>query len=128
MIKIIRGVYGARQNGRVVPVTNKSEPIQLTEKEEARLVKAGFAEYVNASQEQATATPEPAAAPEQPETKPLEKMNFEELKALAAEKGLDVKSNKKADYIAALQEAEDDAEDQEPAPAAPTFDGDTVID
>jgi hypothetical protein len=56
MIKIIKGIYGSRVNGRVVPVTSKSGPIKLDEKEEARLVAAGVAEYVEAAEQETKAT------------------------------------------------------------------------
>ena len=52
MIKIIRGVYGhyvADQNGktRVVARDSRSEPIELTPEQEARLVSQGVARYVD---------------------------------------------------------------------------------
>lgn len=121
MIKIIRGVYGARINGRVTAVTKDSAPIKLTKAEEERLVNQGFAKYVEENQE-----------PQKPkEVADLEKMNFNELKAKAAEMGLTVQGNSKKDYIAAIKDAENQ-EPQEPQgnqePAAPTFDaGNTVV-
>lgn len=56
MIRIIKGIYGHRKNGRVVPVTSKSGPIELDEKQEARLVAAGVAEYVEAAEQETKAT------------------------------------------------------------------------
>lgn len=125
MIKIISGTYGHRKNGRVVPVNSKSGPVELDKKEEARLVAAGVAEYVES---------EKAGKPEdQPEAQPtaedLEKMTVAELKAMAEDLGLEVKGGKKADYIEALTEATgDDAEGQDEGTPAPTFGGDTVVD
>lgn len=49
MIKMIAGIYGHRVNGAVVAKTPKSEPFELDPKEEERLVKAGVAEYVEAT-------------------------------------------------------------------------------
>lgn len=56
MIKIVKGVYGYRnKNGTVSPKTEKDEPFELTEEQEARLVGLGVAVYVNGGR---TALPE----------------------------------------------------------------------
>lgn len=46
MIKIIKGIYGYRVNGRVEARNPKSAPFKCDPKEEKRLVDAGVAEYV----------------------------------------------------------------------------------
>lgn len=104
MIKIIKGVYGyADKRGFVVPKTSKDEPFSLTAEQEARLVRLGVAEYVGAVAE----TPE----------KPLEDMTAKELRAYAAEIGLEFPANaKKADILAEILEAEASEEDDEPLP------------
>lgn len=99
MIQIIKGVYGYMDSrGTVHPKTYKDEPFSLSAEQEARLVRLGVAEYVGPVDE----------APE----KPLEDMTAKELRAYGAELGLEFAANaKKADMIAAIQEAEDDGEE-----------------
>ena len=48
MIRIVKGVYGfVNKNGTVSPKTEKSEPFELSEQQESRLVAQGVAVYVN---------------------------------------------------------------------------------
>lgn len=137
MIKIIAGVYGLRKNGRVEPITAKSEPISLAKAEEARLVKAGVAEYVdggNATPANGPAAPgtteaTPANGPAA-EAKTVENMSYNELKAKAAEMGLTVDGNKKQDYIDAINAALEELEIAEAEEGEmPTFNAEnTVVD
>ncbi len=117
MIKIIKGVYGYRNNGAVEAKTAKSAPFKCSSLEEARLVKAGVAEYVKESE--AVVTPaENAKATE----KRIEDMSYQELQAQAKAMGLTVEGNKKADYIEAIKNAVKGGEE------APSFDaGSTVV-
>ncbi len=54
MIKMIAGTYGYRINGRVEAKNSKSAPFKLDPKEEARLVNAGVAEYVETTEKVVT--------------------------------------------------------------------------
>ena len=73
--------------------------------------------------QQADAEPEQAEEPEQTvkghlDAKELEGWSYNELKKLAAEMGVEVKGNKKADYIAAIaaEQVEASADDDELPP------------
>lgn len=46
MIKIIKGFYGYKQGGSIVPKSSVDGPFECDKAEEARLVKLGVAEYV----------------------------------------------------------------------------------
>ena len=56
MIKIIKGTYGYRVNGRVEAKTNKSAPFKCDPKEEKRLVEAGVAVFVEETEKVVTPT------------------------------------------------------------------------
>ena len=115
MIQIIAGTFGYYNGRKVVPITNADGPQKFDPELEARLVKQGVAKYVD---EQPVA-PAPAAKPEQePETAPEtddaptappeydEDMKLDELKEVAAAYGVDASAmRKKADVIAAIEEA-----------------------
>ena len=109
MIKIIKGVYGYRnKNGVIEPKTAESPAFSLTEEQEMRLVKRKVAVFVE-NQE---------VAPVQQELleEQLENMNFNDLKKLAKEKGIE--QGKKEEMIAAILELEEhleeDTEDNPP--------------
>ena len=128
MIKMIAGIYGYRINGRVEAKTSKSAPFKCDPKEEARLVKAGVAVY--------TEETEKTVAPETHKVaKEITEMNFNELKALASEKGITVKGNSKQAFIDALlkklptEESVDDSivEECPEEENAPVFGGNTVV-
>lgn len=109
MIKIIKGVYGYRnKNGVIEPKTAESPAFSLTEEQEMRLVKRKVAVFVE-NQE---------VAPVQQELleEQLENMNFNDLKKLAKEKGIE--QGKKEEMIAAILEleehSEEDTEDNPP--------------
>ena len=81
MIKIIQGVYGHMIDGRVYPKDSTSEPFELTEDQEARLVKLGVAVYVdNKPPENVTGIPEYSVD-----------MKADELRAIGKELGLTFK-------------------------------------
>lgn len=104
MIKITKGIYGYRnKNGIIEPKTVESPAFSLTEEQEERLIKRGVAVRVDSENEE--------VAPAQQETleEQLENMNFNDLKKLAKEKG--VEQGKKEDMIAAILELEQDEED-----------------
>ena len=120
MIQIIAGTFGYYNGRKVVPVTSADGPQKFDPELEARLVKQGVAKYVD---EQPVA-PAPAAKPEQePETVPEtgdapaapeynEDMKLDELKEVAAAYGVDASAmRKKADVIAAIEEAKASADE-----------------
>lgn len=91
-----------------------------------RLVRLGVAAYVGSAEkpaQQADANLDQTEEPEQTakghlSAEDLEGWSYNELKKLAAEMGVEVKGNKKADYIAAIaaEEVEAGAEDDELPP------------
>lgn len=112
MIKMISGTFGLLVDGIVVAKTKASEPFEASAEQEARLVKLGMAEYVNAQPTQVASVEEVAEAPE----KSLEDMSAKELRVLGAEYGLEFPGNaKKVDMIAQIKEAIEDED-------APVFD------
>ena len=129
LIKIIRGGCGvdlADANGRkrYALKTPADKPFEVDEAQASRLVGLGVAEYVGAQWEPVnnepdnTPVPEPEyTAPETDEPAPLDEaqlegMTIEQLKNLAGDIGADVSGcKKKADYIAAIIEFEDDGEE-----------------
>nr|DAR60069.1 MAG TPA: HeH/LEM domain [Caudoviricetes sp.] len=138
MIKIIRGVYGhyvTDQNGRtrVVARDRRSEPIELTPEQEARLVSQGVARYVDSTETGAA----PIGFDEQPPEdegaadiaraeaeKPMEEMTIKELRELGREQyGISFKVGMtKAEMIAAMREKWPEEPETEASEPAPTFD------
>ena len=126
MIKIMKGSYGMRVKQSVVAVPAGSDPIELSKEQEERLVRLGVAAYVGSAEkpaQQADADLDQTEEPEQTvkghlSAEDLEGWDYNELKKLAAEMGLEVKGKKKADYIAAItaEEVEASAEDDELPP------------
>lgn len=137
LIHIINGTYGHRPklaNGEnspfVVPVTRNDPPIDVDEKEAARLVEAGLAEYVSVK---AVATGAEPPAPDNPNGNTPEgesgaeghqtpkndptpfgvqeyttDMRVDELRAAMRERGLAVKVGMtKADMVSALMGSEE---------------------
>lgn len=133
MIKIINGVYGRKVGNRVVPVTAKDGPIELTPEQEERLVKKGVAVYVDTKKEVAPIDP-----PEDPEDIELdeeetdeesvelpaynEDMTRDQLNEIAIEYGIEEpqKARNKAELIAWI----DEVAAEEP----PTFDAADAVD
>lgn len=134
MIKIINGVYGRKVGNRVVPVTAKDGPIELTPEQEERLVKKGVAVYVDKPKKEAA----PIDPPEDPEDIELEEeetdeesvelpaynedMTRDQLNEIAIEYGVEEpqKARNKAELIAWI----DEAAAEEP----PTFDAADAVD
>lgn len=130
MIRIISGVYGyLDENGVVKPKTEKDEPFELTEEQEARLVGLKVAEYVTAAdgeseqQENEQENDRWTLTPEQ-----LKELKKDDLKKLAEDIGIDTKNlTTKVKLIEAITAvevepgpSEGDKGDEEDAP--PTFD------
>ena len=107
MIRIIQGVYGHQINGRVYPKDSNSEPFELTEAQEERLVKLGVAVYVDGGStklpEGVTAIPEYSAD-----------MKAYELRAIGKELGLTFKAGTtKAEMVEQMDAFLDDNTDDE---------------
>ncbi len=126
MIKIIKGTYGAIINGQIRPKNASSPAFSLDEKEEARLVKLGVAEYVGEAPAPAADEPkqeakEPAKADEkEPEASAdddLKKKSMKELVQIAKELNVNSFGLKKTDLIEKIKEAAAQAE-AEPADEA----------
>lgn len=129
MIRIIAGVYGYKKNGRIEAKTVKSAPFSVEAKEEARLVKAGVAVYVEETESTVTTTENDTKSAEN-----IEKMSYNDLRAKASAMGISVEGNKKQDYIDAIMAAlnTEEAEEMEEAEAvsdeaAPTFDASSTV-
>lgn len=97
MIKIIQGVYGHMVDGRVYPKNSTSEPFELSEAQEARLVGLGVAVYVDGGS---------SALPEGGDGAPLYysvDMKADELRAIAKDMGLTFKVGmSKAEMVEAM--------------------------
>ena len=120
MIQITAGTFGYYNGRKVIPITNADGPQKFDPELEARLVKQGVAKYVD----EQPAAPAPAVKSEQePETVPEtgdapaapeynEDMKLDELKEVAAAYGVDASAmRKKADVIAAIEEAKASADE-----------------
>ena len=129
MIKIVRGVYGFKdEDGIVRPKTAADEPFELLPEQEERLVKRGVAEYVGkVESEQA-----PIGFDEMPEEETaLSDLSVKELRAIGKEYGLTFKvGTSKDDMVKAIEAAEaelnTEAEDDESEPA-PVFDASEAV-
>lgn len=130
-IRITRGGCGicyTDANGvkRHALKTPESGAFECSDEQADRLARLGVAIYAGTAgkpAQQADAEPKQAEEPEQTvkghlDAKELEGWSYNELKKLAAEMGVEVKGNKKADYIAAIaaEEVEAGAEDDELPP------------
>ena len=129
LVKIISGTYGHRPilpNGQkshyVIPVRAGEAPIEVNEAEGERLIGLGVAEAVQAEKIKAPKA-EAAEGASEAETEgvSLENMSFDDLKALAQEKGIDIKGiRSKAGVIEAINAGEEEA--------PPAFDAQDVVD
>lgn len=125
-IKILAGVFGHRENGRVKAVKAGDPPINVDEAIAERLIKAGVAELVDETQKIADQTDvetesETETVDEFPEYDA--KMTRAQLNRIAEQVGIDPDEIKdaetKADIIALLDEAK---ADYEAGAEAPSFD------
>ena len=125
-IKILAGVFGHRENGRVKAVKAGDPPIKVDEAIAERLIKAGVAELVDEPQKIADQTDVETEA----ETETVDefpeydaKMTRAQLNRIAEQVGIDPDEIKdaetKADIIALLDEAK---ADYEAGAEAPSFD------
>ena len=129
LVKIISGTYGHRPilpNGQkshyVIPVRAGEAPIEVNDAEGERLIGLGVAEAVQAEKIKAPKA-EAAEGASEAETEgvSLEDMSFDDLKALAQEKGIDIKGiRSKAGVIEAINAGAEEA--------PPAFDAQDVVD
>lgn len=130
-IKVTRGGCGicyTDANGvkRHALKTPESGAFECSDEQADRLVRLGVAIYAGTAgktEQQADAEPDQSNEPEQMvkghlSAEDLEGWDYNELKKLAADMGVEVKGKKKADYIAAItaEEVEASAEDDELPP------------
>jgi hypothetical protein len=125
-IKVTRGGCGiaykdAHGNPRYALKTPENGPFECDDAQAARLVGLGVAEYVGAhtpvgdeqQQEQPDGSQETEKSTGHLDAEQLETMTNEQLKALAADMGVDVTGcKKKADYIAAIVAVEVEIDDE----------------
>ena len=119
-IKIINGTYGFRPEPLVVECKTPADPPFYVEDQEAiRLVNLGVAEYVGGVQCKADASGEGDGSQETEKTTghfdaaELEKWDYNDLKALAADMGVEPEGKKKSDYIAAIVAANVEIDDED---------------
>lgn len=135
MIEMIAGVYGlpVKKNGqkvRIIGMGPKDGPFSTTPEQEVRLVGLGLARYVSEPVAEAEEIEDtaPIGFDETPpedfdeaevveEIVDLETLTAKELREIGKEYGLSFKANaKKVDMIAAIEAAQAEIDDGEPAP------------
>lgn len=116
-IRIIRGMYGNRENGRIVEKNPESRPFEVTEKEANRLIGLGIASPVEGQGEN---EPEEVAevmtgylTAEQ-----LEDMKMEELRTVAESLGLK-KNGSRAELIERIMAEAMEIEEEEAPDLSP---------
>ena len=117
-IKIIVGTYGYRENGKppVRLINAESGPIEVSDEEATRLVKAGIAEVVDTTEIPVDVSE--IAVEETAKGESLEEYTVAELKDLATKLGLEFKSRATKDelikLISAAEEVAEEVDDEEP--------------
>ena len=124
MIRMISGTFGLLVDGIVVAKTKASEPFEASAEQEARLVKLGMAEYVNAP---APAEDAPEELPELPEDvvgipEYNVDMKADELREIAAMMGLEFPANTKKQAMVDAMDKFLEENMVEPDEDAPVFD------
>lgn len=122
-IRILAGVYGHRENGRVKAVKAGDPPIEVDDANAMRLIKAGVAEAVEEPKPKAAAQPEPEAEAEaetdEAEAFPeySEKMTRAQLEAIAEQVGIEPEDIKACETKADLIDMLDDWKAETEAPS-----------
>lgn len=125
MVKIIKGTLGYYTRKGMRMITEKDGPVQLESELEARLVSEGVAVYVGDKKPtQANVGPETAnVGLMPPEEEPVQEaeseidynsMTYAELKALASDLGLDIKSARSKKALIEFLESEDGSDEAPP--------------
>lgn len=117
-IKITRGGCGieytdAYGNARHALKTPENGSFECDDAQAARLVGLGVAEYVGAAEEQADGSQETEKATGHLDAEQLAEMDYNDLKAFAADLGVVPNGKKKGDYIAAIAAAEVEPGDED---------------
>ena len=95
MIKMVTGTYGLEIDGTIEAMNKNSPPFSISPARESELVLAGVAEYTDISGET------------------LSGMKMEQLRHIAAEKGIDVgKIRSKKEIIALIKETRKNPEEE----------------
>lgn len=117
-IRIIRGMYGNRENGRIVEKI-RSHPFEVAEKEGQRLIDLGIATAVEERKEEAIEDPEEAETMTGYLTREqLEDMKLEELRIMAESLGLK-KNGSRTELIERIMEESVEIEEEEAPELSP---------
>ena len=112
-IRIIRGMYGNRENGRIVEKNPESPPFEVTEKEGQRLISQEIAVSAEEQDSEKTEPEEEAEVMTGYLTRDqLESMKMEELKILAESLGLK-KNGSRAELIERIMAESVEIEEEE---------------
>lgn len=118
-IRIIRGMYGNRENGRIVEKNPESPPFEVAEKEGQRLIDLGIATAVEERKEEAIEDPEEAETMTGYLTREqLEDMKLEELRIMAESLGLK-KNGSRTELIERIMEESVEIEEEEAPELSP---------
>ena len=118
-IRIIRGMYGNRENGRIVEKNSDSPPFEVAEKEGQRLIGLGIAASVKERVAEEIEGPEEAEAMTGYLTREqLEDMKLEELRILAESLGLK-KNGSRTELIERIMEEAVEIEEEEAPELSP---------
>ncbi len=117
-VKIIRGIYGYRENGRLVEKNVNSDPVDVSEEEGERLISSGIAKRADAGvniDDPAESTEEAVFEEKYLSRQQLEDMTLEELRDLAVENGLKKSGGREAliERIIALYSLDEETEEGE---------------
>lgn len=123
-IKIIRGIYGHRENGNVVEKSHRTGAFDVSSEEAVRLISMGVAVKAGMEKENGVLIEESCMDPEENgsdlaengETDALEDMRMEELQRMAGELGLKKNGSKRelAERIRECLEQEEIEDDDMP--------------
>ena len=118
-IRIIRGMYGNRENGRIVEKNPDPPPFEVAEKEGQRLIGLGIAASAEARKAEEIEEPEEAEVMTGYLTREqLENMKLEELRILAESLGLK-KNGSRTELIERIMEESVEIEEEEAPELSP---------
>lgn len=117
-IRIIRGMYGNRENGRIVEKNPDSLPFEVTEKEGQRLIGLGIAAAVEERKEEIEDPEEAEVMTGYLTREQLEDMKLEELRIMAESLGLK-KNGSRTELIERIMEESVEIEEEEAPELSP---------